>query len=131
MKNIKIKVLAGFIAAASIFSMVGCTSSNEGDSFDDTHLINVVSREEGSGTRGAFIELLGIEEKTDEGKKDRTSKNAIIANKTGVMLTNVMTDEYSIGYVSMGSLSDDVKYVAIDGVEATAENVENGTYTYM
>jgi len=128
MKNIKIKLLAGILAAVSVMSLVGCTQAKDGDSFDNTHSINVVSREEGSGTRGAFIELLGIEEKTDEGKKDRTSKNAIIANKTGVMLTNIMTDEYSIGYVSMGSLSDDVKSVSIDGVEATAENVENGTY---
>ena len=91
--------------------------------------ITVVSRENGSGTRGAFIELMGIEEKGADGTKtDKTTNEAVIANKTDVMLTNVAGDEYGIGYVSLGSLSSSVKAVKVDGVEATAENVKNGTY---
>ncbi len=78
--------------------------------------ITVVSRENGSGTRGAFIELMGIEEKGADGTKtDKTTNEAVIANKTDVMLTNVAGDEYGIGYVSLGSLSSSVKAVKVDG----------------
>ena len=98
-------------------------------SFDTSNAITVVSREDGSGTRGAFIELLGIEVKGDDGtKKDMTTKEAIIADKTDVMMTNVANDPYAIGYVSLGSLGGTVKAVDIDGGKATAENVKNGTY---
>ncbi|MCC8169535.1 MAG: extracellular solute-binding protein, partial [Oscillospiraceae bacterium] len=90
----------------------------------------VVSREDGSGTRGAFIELFGIEEKDESGNKtDKTTSEAIIANKTDIMLANVSGDDYAIGYVSLGSLSNSVKALNIDGTEATADNVKNGTYT--
>lgn len=105
----------------------GCGNKNEG--FDAENDITVVSREDGSGTRGAFIELFGIEVKSSDGTRtDKTTKEAIIANKTDVMLTNVAGDEYAIGYVSLGSLSDKVKALKIDGAEATAENVKNKTY---
>lgn len=105
----------------------GCGNKNEG--FDAENDITVVSREDGSGTRGAFIELFGIEVKSSDGTKtDKTTKEAVIANKTDVMLTNVAGDEYAIGYVSLGSLSDKVKALKIDGAEATAENVKNKTY---
>ena len=86
--------------------------------------ITVVSREPGSGTRGAFVELFGIEEKDADGNKvDHTTEEAIIANKTDVMMTNVAGDPYAIGYISLGSLNDTVKALKIDGAEATAENV--------
>lgn len=99
------------------------------DSFSSIKEISVVSREDGSGTRGAFTELFGILEKSADGKKtDKTTKEAIIANKTDVMVTNIAGDKYSIGYVSLGSLSSNVKAVDIDNVKATAENVKNGTY---
>lgn len=91
--------------------------------------ITVVSREDGSGTRGAFIELFGIEQKDANGNKtDLTTTEAIIANKTDVMLTNISGDPYAIGYVSLGSLSSKVKALKIDGTVPTAENVKNGTY---
>lgn len=97
--------------------------------FDNTQTINILSREDGSGTRGAFIELFGIEEKAADGtKKDMTSIESDIVNKTDVMLTSVAGDPYSIGYVSLGSLNDNVKAVKIDGVEASSENIKNGTY---
>ena len=86
--------------------------------------------EDGSGTRGAFIELFGVEEKNDAGEKiDNTTDEAIITNSTDVMLTTVAGDEYSIGYVSLGSLNDSVKAVSIDGAEATVDNIKSGDYT--
>lgn len=91
--------------------------------------ITVVSREDGSGTRGAFIELFGIEQKDANGDKvDYTTDMAEITNSTSVMLTTIEGNPYAIGYVSMGSLNDSVKAVQIDGVEPTVENVANGTY---
>ena len=86
--------------------------------------LTVVSREDGSGTRGAFIELTGVE--ADD--QDMTTVEAIITNSTEVMMTTVAGDENAIGYASMGSMNDTVKAVKVNGVEATAENVKNGTY---
>ena len=97
--------------------------------WDATNDITVVSREDGSGTRGALIELFGIEQKDAEGKKvDYTTVEATITNNTEVMMQTVSGNEYAIGYVSLGSLSNDVKAVKIDGAEATEENIKNGTY---
>ena len=97
--------------------------------FDNSEMINVQSREDGSGTRGAFIELFGIEEKDADGNKiDNTTEEANITNSTEVMLTSVAGDEYAIGYVSLGSLNDTVKALKIDGAEATADNIKAGTY---
>lgn len=92
--------------------------------------ITVVSREDGSGTRGAFIELLGIEEKDANGNKvDMTTLDAKITNSTSVMMTTIEGDVDSIGYISLGSLNDTVTAVKVDGVEATTDNVSNGSYT--
>ena len=92
--------------------------------------INVISREEGSGTRGAFIELFGIEQKNAEGVKvDYTTDYADITNSTAVMMTSVSGNPYAIGYISLGSLNDMVKAIEIDGVPASVENIKNGTYT--
>ena len=90
--------------------------------------IDVISREDGSGTRGAFIELFGIEEKQGDEKVDMTTEDASITNSTSVMMTTVAGDENAIGYISLGSLNDTVKAVKIDGAEASAENVSNDTY---
>lgn len=91
--------------------------------------ITVVSREDGSGTRGAFIELLGIEEKDADGNKvDKTVSTAEITNSTSVMITTVAGNESAIGYISLGALDDSVKALKVDGVEATAENVKSGSY---
>lgn len=97
--------------------------------FDYSEYINVVSREDGSGTRGAFIELFGVEEKNDAGEKvDNTTVDAQITNNTSVMMSTVAGNQYAIGYISLGSLNDEVKALKIDGAEASAENVENGSY---
>ncbi len=102
------------------------TASN----FDAASIIAVYSREDGSGTRGAFIELFGIEQKDENGEKvDYTTEEAVVTNSTDVMLTSVSGDTYGIGYVSLGSLNDTVKAVKIDGAEATVENIKSGTYT--
>ena len=90
--------------------------------------IDVISREDGSGTRGAFIELFGIEEKQGDEKVDMTTEDASITNSTSVMMTTVAGDEYAIGYISLGSLDESVKALKIDGAEATAENVKSGDY---
>ena len=82
--------------------------------------IDVISREDGSGTRGAFIELFGIEEKQGDEKVDMTTEDASITNSTSVMMTTVAGDENAIGYISLGSLNDTVKAVKIDGAEASA-----------
>lgn len=86
--------------------------------------IDVISREDGSGTRGAFIELFGIEEKQGDEKVDMTTEDASITNSTSVMMTTVSGDENAIGYISLGSLNDTVKAVKIDGAEASARMLQ-------
>lgn len=130
------KLMAVALVAAMAATMaVGCGGSSSdksaegGSDFDTSNDITIVSREDGSGTRGAFIELFGIEEKQSDGTKvDMTTTDAQITNNTSVMLTTVAGDEYAIGYVSLGSLNDSVKALKIDGAEATADNIENGSY---
>ena len=92
--------------------------------------ITVISREDGSGTRGAFIELFGVEEENEAGEKvDQTIATADITNSTAVMLTSVAQNTAAIGYISLGSLDDSVRALEIDGAAATVENIENGSYT--
>lgn len=140
----KMKKIAAAVMMVSMVAVtaVGCGSSNGTDTkgadanqsdatsdWDETSDVTIVSREDGSGTRGAFIELFGIEEKQDDGTKvDMTTTDAQITNNTSVMLTTVADNEYAIGYVSLGSLNDSVKALKIDGAEATAENIENSSY---
>lgn len=107
---------------------LGCVSGAALAEFNATKAINVISREDGSGTRGAFIELTGVQQKVDGKKVDMTTEDAQITNSTAVMLTGVAGDAYAIGYVSLGSMNESVKAVDIAGVEATAENVANGSY---
>lgn len=100
--------------------------------FDDAQTISVVSREEGSGTRGAFIELTKVEQKNEAGEKiDHTYDEAIIANNTATVMTTVAGNEYAIGYASLASVEGDetVKALKVGGVEATTENIVNKTYT--
>ena len=116
-------------------ALAGCGSSASGTQAEDgadsgvSGAITVISREDGSGTRGAFIELTGVEEKTADGKKvDNTTADAEIANKTDVVLTSVAGNEKAIGYISLGALNDTVKAVKVDGAEATVDNVKAGAY---
>lgn len=105
------------------------SAENGRGDFDTSKEIGVLTREDGSGTRGAFIELFGIEQKNDAGEKvDYTTDTAAVTNSTSVMMTTVAGDLYSIGYISLGSLNETVKPVQIDGADATVENIKSGTY---
>ncbi len=122
-------IMAGFGCLMLTGIVVGCGGSDASQPNAKGGQITVVSREDGSGTRGAFIELMKIEEKDKNGKKvDKTTKEAVIANKTDVAMTTVAGDKNAIGYISLGSLNDTVKALKIDSVEPTAENVKNGSY---
>lgn len=91
--------------------------------------ITVVSREEGSGTRGAFVELTGVEAKTEDGKKiDNTTEDAMITNATSVMMVTVAGNADAIGYISLGSLNDTVKALEIDGAAPSVESIKDGSY---
>lgn len=103
----------------------GETGTDDAASTGASGAITVISREDGSGTRSAFVELTGVED--DNG--DNTTAEAEIANKTDVVLTSVAGNESAIGYVSLGSLNDTVKAIQVDGVDATVENVKSGDYT--
>lgn len=118
-----ITIVISLILALAMFS--GCTQTG----FNQDTAITVISREEGSGTRGAFIELFEIEQKNSEGVKvDRTIATADINSSTGVVLASVAQNMYSIGYISLGSLNDTVKALQVDGADATVENIKSGTY---
>jgi len=115
MKKMKRIVLTVTILA---LFFTGCATENNNE-------IVVVSREEGSGTRGAFIELFGIEEKDANGNKvDNTTDKAIVVNSTSIVMTTVAGNKNSIGYISLGSLNDTVKAVKVDGIEPTVENIK-------
>lgn len=119
------------VVALSAACLAGCGSKGaEGTTAaGNGSAITVLSREDGSGTRGAFIELFGIQEENESGEKvDMTTADAGITNSTSVMMSSVANDVNAIGYISLGSLNDTVKAVKIDGAEASVENVENGTY---
>ncbi|MDD2414971.1 MAG: substrate-binding domain-containing protein [Eubacteriaceae bacterium] len=108
------------LSACLALTFAGCG----GNSSD----INVVSREDGSGTRGAFIELFKVEQEENGEKVDKTTSAATVSNSTAVVMSTVSGDKAAIGYISLGSLDDTVKAVKIDGAEATAANVKSGTY---
>lgn len=121
-ENFMKKAVAVFMAAMMTAGLGVTAMAAEGP-------ITVVSREDGSGTRGAFIELLGVEEKDADGNKiDQTTEGAKITNSTSVMMGTVEQDVNAIGYISLGSLNDTVKAVRIDGAEASAEAIEDGSY---
>jgi len=108
-----------------VISFAGC----QGNEANTSKKITVVSREDGSGTRGAFIELFGIEEKDANGEKiDKTKTSAEITNSTSVMMTTITGNKSAIGYISLGSLNDTVKALKIDGAQASAENIKNDSY---
>ena len=140
MKKRLAMAVSAAVLALGLFGLFGCASGN-GDgasgatdggasaSTSPSGEVSVYSREDGSGTRGAFIELFGIEEKDANGDKvDLTIPTAAITNSTSVMMTSVAGDANAIGYISLGSLNNTVKALSIDGAEATAENVKSGTY---
>lgn len=142
MRKVSLKKSAAIILSIACVagSLIGCGgSSNSGSSAPSNSSaasgqsalkkITVVSREDGSGTRGAFIELFGIEEKDASGKKiDNTTEDANITNSTEVMMQTVAGNPAAIGYTSLGALNSSVKALKVDGAEATVANVKSGSY---
>ena len=109
--------------------LTGCGGSSSDTAGADDAEITVVSREDRSGTRGAFVELFGVQDEDDKGEKtDMTTEDATITSSTEVVMTTVAGNKNAIGYCSLGSLNDTVKAVKIDGVEATVDNINNGKY---
>ncbi|MDR1422067.1 MAG: substrate-binding domain-containing protein [Coriobacteriales bacterium] len=144
------KFLTKIVAALTITALLtlgfGCASPDNGSATNDgtnasgtgadasnsstpTGTINIIAREDGSGTRSAFAELFEVQVESADGQKvDGTTASAIVTNSTSVMMTTVAGDPNAIGYLSLGSLNDTVRAVPIDGVEATTANVKSGTY---
>jgi len=131
------KVITGLLVIFMILALAACAGDNTPDGsgettlgdFDSSKEINLVTREPGSGTRSAFVELFEIQEVQDDGsKKDIISEEAAVENNTNSVLVSVQNDLYAIGYVSMGSLNENVKAVSIEGIAANKDNVKNGTY---
>lgn len=118
---------AATISAAILSAgiLVGCGQSDE---FNPKRQISVISREQGSGTRDAFVELTGILVKENGKKKDMTSADALVIDGTQAVMSNVAGNEYAIGYISFGSLNSSVKAVTIEGVPVSVETVREGSY---
>lgn len=126
------KIATLLVVAAMLASLAACGSGSgtESGGFNTAAAINVVRREEGSGTHGAFIELLGIEVKDADGNKiDQTTLEADTVNSTSIVMSTVASNPNAIGYISMGSLNNSVKALNIDGAAPTPENVTSGSYT--
>ena len=121
-KQMKLKKILTLALAAVLAGTALASCAAKG--FDKAGAITVISREKGSGTRSAFIELFGVE----VDKEDKTVETADITDKTNVMMTSVSQNANAIGYISLGSLNDSVKALKIDGAAATVENIENGSY---
>lgn len=108
--------------------LTGCSGTNMNENLSDTS-ITVLSREDGSGTRGAFVELFGVEQKNENGEKeDMTTEEAGITNSTSVMMATVSGNKNAIGYISLGALNDHVKAVEIDGVAPSIAAIKDGSY---
>lgn len=130
MRKSKKAIAAMLVATTLITGLTACgKEDSEGGSKSGNTEITVITRESGSGTRGAFIELFGIEEKDADGNKvDNTIASAEETNSTAVMITSVQGDTNAVGYISLGALNSDVKAVTIDGVEPATANVKDGSY---
>lgn len=127
-KKILATAAAGLIAMASLAGCGSTGSSSSTGGFDTKSNISVITREDGSGTRSAFIELTGVQEEKDGTKTDNTLSSAVVQSSTQAVLTGVAGDPTAIGYISLGSLNDTVKAAKIDGVEPTSETVKDGSY---
>ena len=131
MKKCKLFSVLTLAGLTALVGLSACGKSNGGSSSASSAAsgnISVVSREDGSGTRGAFVELFGVQEEQNGEKVDLTTDKAIVTNSTSVMLTTVAGDKSAIGYASLGSLDDTVKVLKIDGTEASVANIKAGSY---
>jgi phosphate transport system substrate-binding protein len=122
MKNVR---NGGRVVCAALLVLLGLTAVACTKKKADDRLITVISREEGSGTRSAFVELVGV---LDGEGLDNTVLSAEVTNNTAVMMTTVAGDKNAVGYISLGSLNNTVKALKIDGAEANAANIKGGVY---
>lgn len=112
------KCILGIVACFTLGANIGLAAEN----------IYPISREMGSGTRGAFTEIFGIQKDLKGKKIDATTKKAEVTNSTGVMMTTVANSKNAIGYISLGSLNNTIKAISIDGVAPSVENINNKKY---
>lgn len=131
--NKKLKKVLSMVvlSALAVTNLAGCGGSDAdtAQQAETSSAISVISREDGSGTRGAFVELFGVEQKNEAGEKeDMTTEEASITNSTSVMMTTVAGNVNAIGYISLGSLNDTVKAVNIDGVAPSVDAIKDGSY---
>ncbi len=114
--NKKIQLILGVTMLGGM--LASCGGNKE---FDSSKNISVLVRETGSGTRGAFLEILGL-----KGAADPTG--AIVQTSTSAILTEVSGNNYAIAYDSLGYVDDSVKILKVDNVAPSAATVKNGTY---
>ena len=131
--NKKLKKVLSMVVLSTlaVTNLAGCGGSDAdtAQQAETSSAISVISREDGSGTRGAFVELFGVEQKNEAGEKeDMTTEEASITNSTSVMMTTVAGNVNAIGYISLGSLNDTVKAVNIDGVAPSVDAIKGGSY---
>lgn len=112
------KCILGIVAGLTLGANIAVAAEN----------IYPISREMGSGTRGAFTEIFGIHKELKGKKIDATTKKAEVTNSTGVMMTTVANSKNSIGYISLGSLNDTIKAISVDGVAPSVANINNKSY---
>ena len=113
------------LKALPLLAVAGLGLSAVLPAFAQEGQINVITREDGSGTRGAFVEIVGV---VDEDDNDLTTQDANVQNQTSGVMQTVAGDAQAIGYISLGSLDETVKAVKVDGAEATAEAIKAGDY---
>lgn len=128
MKNKKIVAMISFALMLSMV-LIGCAKDESSDGFDTEKEITVIARDAASGTRGAFHEIMGIIQKEGDTEVDKLVVGALEFDGTDKVITSVEGDKYGVGYISLGSVSERIKAVAVNGVEPTVENVISGDYT--
>lgn len=119
MKNTIKKIVC--FASALLVAAAAFTGCGGKKAFDGSKNISVVAREDGSGTKSAFMEIIGLKGKADV-------SGVIIATGTAGVLAEVRSNPLAVAYESLGYVTDDVKMLKVDGVEPTVENIKNGTY---
>lgn len=105
-----------------LLPLAGLAACANGEGFDSSKSITVITREDGSGTKSAFMEILGLKGKADV-------EDAIIQTGTAAVMQEVSSNPYAIAFDSLGYVTDEVKKLNVDGVEPTIANIKSGSYT--
>lgn len=121
-KRLFTALCAGLMAIASVLGLTACSNTGNNDKgFDTSKKISVVVREDGSGTKSAFMEIIGLKGKADK-------KGVIVGSSTAAVMVEVENNPYAIAYDSLGYVTDEVKKLKVDGVEPTIANIKDGSY---